>query len=647
MAAILLASALAWVSQASVASADADQVAAKYRFHELPISFPPGYADQPMRTVRQVNPAYYKIRSWISAVGASIAINDLAGHGRSDAMCIVDTRTDEVVVTYTPTAPAEDQFTPFVLNPAPLPMDDAMAPMGCVPGDYNGDGRMDLLVYYWGRTPVVFLAKSDRMDVSLSSYYPQELVPSNTVDGKYHGPRWNTNAVNVDDYNGDGQPDIYVGNYFPDSDIINPNGLNNVQMPASLSNARNGGGAHVLRWHSASTGDKPAVSYVEDVDAVPFDAATGWTLGIASADLTGTGKPELYVANDFGHHHLLHNVSTRDQIRFTEAFGERNPGTAKSFVLGNASFKGMGVDFGDLTGSGRFDMVVSNITTAWGLEESNMVWINQAKSQADMKAKLDQGIAPFTQEAQELGMAWTGWCWDVKMADFRNSGNLDVVQTDGFVQGDNNRWAWLQELAMNNDTQLANPLMWPNVQPGDDLSGHEVLGFYGKAADGTWVNVSRQIGLGVAIPTRGVAMGDTTGTGRLDLAVARQWGPPAFYRNDAPDRGGFLNLQLYRPSTDKDPHMGLESTGTPAYGATVTVTTSDGRTQVSRLDGASGHGGKRSFDVHFGLGTANGPVTAHIQWRDVDGTYHEQTQQFTPGSHTLVLAGSVQEVASR
>ena len=49
-------------------------------------------------------------------------------------MCIVDTRTNEVIVTYTPTAPAADRFTPFVLDAAPLPIDDTMAPTGCTPG---------------------------------------------------------------------------------------------------------------------------------------------------------------------------------------------------------------------------------------------------------------------------------------------------------------------------------------------------------------------------------------------------------------------------------------------------------------------------------------------------------------------------------
>ncbi|MFD6127399.1 RNA-binding protein, partial [Streptomyces hydrogenans] len=43
-------------------------------------------------------------------------------------------------------------------------------------------------------------------------------------------------------------------------------------------------------------------------------------------------------------------------------------------------------------------------------------------------------------------------------------------------------------------------------------------------------------------------MADTTGTGSLDFAVARQWGPPAFYVNQSPAKGSYLNLQMYRPA---------------------------------------------------------------------------------------------------
>lgn len=634
-------------ANSAVAVSGAAQTAVPYKFQQLPIALPPGYDNQHMNTIRQVNPAYQKIQSWISAVGASVAINDITGHGRADGMCIVDTRTNEVIVTYTPTAPTADRFTPFILNPAPLPYDNTMAPTGCAVGDFTGDGRMGFLVTYWGRTPILFLPKSTATSPSQSAYVAQELIPSQSPDGKYHGPRWNTDAVYVSDLDGSGHPSIIVGNYFPDSDVLDPNGLKNVVMPNSLSSGNNAGGDHVLGWYGATSGAHPSADYVEEEGAIPFQIATGWTLAVSGADLTGDGLPDVYIANDFGHGHLLYNESTPGHIKFIEATGVRTPTTPKSFIVGNGSFKGMGVDFADLNGNGKFDFVISNINVAWGLEESNLVFINQASSDADMAKQLSSGVAPFTQEAEQYGLAWTGWCWDVKTGDFLNNGDQEVVQTDGFIQGGIDRWDWLQEAATENDDLLANPAMWPNFEPGDDVSGHEALAFYAKNSGGTYVNISSELGLAVPTPTRAIATGDTTGTGTLDFAVARQWAAPVFYANTSPGRGNSLELELYRPSTDPaDAGKGLEGIGTPAYGATVQITTPQG-TQISQLDGGGGHVGFRSFDVHFGLGSYTGPVSVHIQWRDVDGGLHQQTLSMAPGVHTLMLTGTAQEVSSR
>ncbi len=642
--AIVLLSSIYAAAQMAVASPlSASKVAASYKFQEMPIAMPPGYHQT--QTIRKVNPAYQHLVSWISSVGASIAMTDVTGHGLSDGMCIVDPRTDDVVVTYTPTAAQADRFTPFTLSPAPLVMNSTMAPMGCVPGDYNGDGRTDFIVYYWGRTPIIYLARSTANTPSASAYRPVELLPEDSAGGQYGGPEWNTNAVTVAGFDGTGHPDLFVGNYFPDSDVLNPNGINNVQMPYSLSDAQNGGGDYIFQWLGGTSGPNPTVRYRQIKDAIPYEASTGWTLGAGTADLTGSGLPDLYIANDFGPGHLLYNQSTPGHIKFSLVVGRRGVTTPKSFVLGRGSFKGMGIDFGDLSDNGKFDMMISNITTPWGLQESNFVFMNQASSGKEMQQDLARGVAPFDQDAQQMGLAWTGWSWDVKFGDFLNNGNDDIVQTDGFVKGTIDRWNWLQEMAMSNDDLLSNPANWPLVEPGDDLAGSQCVAFYANGGGGNYVNVSKQLGLCEPIPTRGVATADTRGDGRLDFAVARQWDAPAFYANQSPDMGNSLGLNLYRPADGSTPGQGLANLGAPAYGTTVQVSY-PGHTQISQLDGGSGSAGKRSFEVSFGLGTYHGPVNASLRWVDNSGLPHQQTITLNPGTHNIMLTSTATEVAS-
>jgi enediyne biosynthesis protein E4 len=624
------------IAQRPTASAsEINQIASAYKFEQMPIAMPPGY--HPTQTIRQVNPAYKNIQAWISSVGAGVALTDVTGHGRDDGLCIVDPRTNDVIVTYAPTAPPQDRFTPFVLNAAPLPVTSDMAPMGCVPGDYNGDGRMDFLVDYWGRSPIIFLARSTAKTPSASAYRPVEMLPGASADGQYNGPDWNTNDVTVADFDGTGHPDLFIGNYFPNSEVLDPNGVDDVQMPSSLSNAQNGGGDYIYKWTGGTSGPNPTVSYQLVPNAIPYADSTGWTLGGATADLTGDGLPDLYIANDFGPGHLLYNDSTPGNIHFTTDIGNRGIATPKSFVVGKGSFKGMGVDFGDLSDNGKFDFMVSNITTAMGLEESNFVFMNQASSDKQMQQDLASGDAPFNQDAEQLGMAFTGWSWDLKMGDFLNSGNDDVVQTDGFIQGSINRWNWLQELAMTNDDLLSNPADWPLVQAGDDIAGNQCVAFYASAPGGGYVNIDKQLGLcSNTTPTRGVATADTTGDGHLDFAVARQWGPPAFYANESPDLGNYLGLDLYRPAAGGGtPGQGLAGIGSPAYGTTVQISY-PGHTQISQLDGGSGSGGKRSFEVSFGLGSYHGPVTVKLHWLDASGQLRTQTLTLTPGTHNLL-----------
>ena len=64
----------------------------------------------------------------------------------------------------------------------------------------------------------------------------------------------------------------------------------------------------------------------------------------------------------------------------------------------------------------------------------------------------------------------------------------------------------------------------------------------------------------------------------------------------------------------------------------------DGRRLVAQVDGGNGHSGKRSPDLHFGLGrVGTTPLRVDVRWRDSQGTVGQHTLSLPPGWHTVML----------
>jgi hypothetical protein len=607
-----------------------EEAAMAKRFHfQRTALMPPKPA---LQSQRRVNPKLQGIVSWISTVGAAVALGDLDGDGLANDVCLVDPRTDDVTIL--PAPGTGERYPAFTLRPDSSIYDPAtMAPMGCLMADLNEDGLLDVVVYYWGRTPVAFLRREGAPGkLSAASFLSQELVPG--------GERWYTNAGLVADLDGDGHADLVFGNYFPDGSVVlGSDGP--VEMQASMSRAENGGSKPILLWKSAAAGATPRVNYERARQIEPL-LGTGWTLALAACDIDGDLLPELYIANDFGPDVFLHNESTPGHLAFRRLHGQRGWTTPKSKVIGQDSFKGMGVDCADLNGDGIPDLMVSSITDSYALEESNLVFL----STGDTKA-IAAGIAPYQEAGESLGLARSGWSWDVRFGDFDNDGVAEVVQATGFARGNVDRWPELQELAMGNDLMLRNPAHWPQIAAGDDLSGgRDHNRFFARDKSGRFFDLASAIGLADPQLTRGIAVGDVDGDGRLDFVVANQWGDSFLFRNLSESQGAFLGLHLLLPPlsgattiSDGHPHFGTQAS--PAIGARVTVYLPDGRKLVKEVDGGNGHSGKSSPDVHFGLGSI-GPGALHVafDWRDRQGAIRHHDANLLPGWHTVQLASS-------
>ncbi len=375
--------------------------------------------------------------------------------------------------------------------------------------------------------------------------------------------------------------------------------------------------------------------------AVDDDVAKGWTLATGAADLDGDLRPELYFANDFGPDRLLVNRSTPGHVRLTEVDGKRNLTTPASKVLGHDSFKGMGVDFGDLDDDGRLDIVVSNIAAPFALQESNFAFLRTGGAARPRPA------CPVHDESERLGLARSGWAWDVKLGDFDNDGSQEIVQATGFVRGTANRWPELHELAIGNDDAAALPAAPGRASgPATTSAAASTNAFYARGARASASSTSgSRLGVGDKRVTRGHRDG------------RRRWRRPPGLRDGEPmgalapvhatDRLG-PDLPGARPADrrragdagpTRRPFPARAAGRRPAVGAIA-------ERDAARRPAARRSGRRRqrpcqrarAASCTSGSGSApRQPIMVRISWRTTRGAVRTEQLSLRPGWHTIVL----------
>jgi hypothetical protein len=536
-----------------------------------------------------------------------------------------------------------DRYSPFALDFGNLYDRVTEYPSVCRIADMNEDGLADIFVAFYGRPPLLLIrrAASDLKPtaaLSMASFAVVELVPGLSQ-------RWWTGTTTFADMDGDGHQDIIVGNYYPDGAELTAGDVP-FEMNNDFSRARNGGKKRIFLYVRSDSGAAPSVVYRDAGDVIPNNGAYAWTLALGAADLDRDGLSDLYIANDFGPDQLLWNRSQPGTVKFQELKGEKGFFRPTSMVIGQDSFKGMGIDFGDVNNDGIFDMTVSNIGSPFALQEAHFLWTSTGKMDGIAK-----GIAPWVDRADEVGVAHSAWAWDTKFEDFDNDGVLELVQATGLVKGTENRWPDFSQVGGANDSLVKYQSSWPRFLEGSEVDGSYPNPFWVLAGNGRYAELSTDLFPGLTPATRGIAIADVDGDGYPEMVYANFWEESDYIKNQSTGNR-FLGLHLLLPvaanaagakqppaTTVHDGHPTWRE-GTPAIGAFVEAQIPNGPRQIRQVDGGNGHSGQRSPEILFGLGrTTAADVLVRITWRNSQGTLQHDALSLTPGYHTIVLAG--------
>ena len=268
------------------------------------------------------DPKIANVEPHVAALGASVSVTDFDGDGWPD-LYFTNSRFGEPNALYRNKGDGTFEDVAANAGVADLNRPGEGVSMGSVWGDFDNDGREDLLVYRYGYLALLKNVDGKRFEDVTQAAGLRRWVNSN-------GAIWF-------DYDRDGLLDLYVTAYFR-SDIDLWHLTTTRIMHNSFEFADNGG--KNLLFHNVGGGK------FEDVTDKLGVGSTRWTLAAASADFNEDGWPDLYLANDYGPEELFLNDHGRRFVPVTAG-------------LSSESKSGMSVALGDVFNRGRLDAFVT------------------------------------------------------------------------------------------------------------------------------------------------------------------------------------------------------------------------------------------------------------------------------------------------
>jgi hypothetical protein len=465
---------------------------------------------------------------------------------------------------------------------------DAGRGMGCAVGDVDNDGDLDLFVTNWG--PDSFWVNDG------DGTFTDATRASNLGDDGF-----GTSATFLD-YDRDGLLDLFVARYVdfdPAVRCAQEGGRRDYCGPTQFE------AVHDLLYHNEGGGRFRDTSSESGIAALA-DAG----LGVVAADFDDDGWIDVYVANDADPNHLW--INRRDG-RFAES----------AMVLGAAlneygvAEAGMGVVANDVDADGDLDIFLTHL-----IDETNTLYRNLGAAGFE-DATAASGLGPPSAPYTGFGNA---------LADLDNDGDPDVAVTNGGVKrrpsivsrppavsGD--------DPAVRGDVPAVRgdvPAVRGDVPAvrGDVPATRGDDAFWRPYAEPSLLFANLGGGVFAPLPLRGqaapgpagewghVAVGrglvpfDLETDGDLDLLITAIDGPARLYRNDGGNAASWIQIRALDPSLRRE-----------ALGARVTTRAGD-REWVRHALPPGGYLTSGHTWIHLGLGDVQALDGFAVRWPD-------------------------------
>jgi enediyne biosynthesis protein E4 len=358
--------------------------------------------------------------------------------------------------------------------------------MGVAVGDYNNDGRPDLLVTCLNGV-VLYRNNGDGTFTDVTK-----------AAGLGSDSGWAAGAA-FGDYDEDGWPDLFVSHYVDFH-------LNDLPVFGSRQTCKYLGidvqcGPRGLKglpdnlYHNNGNGTFTEVSKQAGVE----DAEGRYGLTAIWSDFGNSGKLDLFVANDSEANYTYQRDSSGkfEDVALQAGVAVNDDGYEQA---------NMGVALGDYLHTGRMSIAISHFDQEYTALYTNGGGMNFTDN------SIASGIARGTQG--NVG-------WGDVFVDFANNGWLDFFQVNGHVY------------PQVDTTHTATHYLEPKL-------------LFLNQRDGTFLNISRRVGPALQKPqvSRGLAVGDLFNDGRMEAVVENLVGEPMILRPEGGPKNHWVSFQL-------------------------------------------------------------------------------------------------------